>query len=226
VRLCGSSNTNNLREWGIENTPIDDNGAFFQYKGTNLMIATVYNGVESVVTNGNFNVAQWTATTNIQSYEIQYNNASVEFFCQDVLLHKHTASVTPWSATMELGICLENKNLLAVTNSDFAGCMEARVASISRYGLENSTPQYRYISGASSNTYKFSAGYLHNILIGVGGTLCNIYDGYSPTMSFILSIDTSKTTGTIGPFSIDVPFQNGLTIVTTGAGTSICVVYE
>jgi hypothetical protein len=228
ARLCDLGNTNNIRSMGVSDQA-EANGMAFQLSGTTFVLRTCYTNVSTIITNGTFNGNIGTSiamTTNIGAYEISWNNKSVEWFVDGSLLHKQTFPVVPATAQMNLGICLQSTNVLAVTNADWNGSFELRVASIQRFGNESTTPIWRNISGATSNTFKFSAGHLHSILIGTGGTLCNIYDGYSPTMSLILSVDTSKTTGTLGPFNIDAPFQNGLTIVTTGAGTSICVIYE
>lgn len=70
------------------------------------------------------------------------------------------------------------------------------------------------------------AGMLHSIIVNQAGTLCTIYDQTSAAVPIMGIIDTNKTTGIIGSISYETPFFNGLTIVTTGAGTNITVVYE
>jgi hypothetical protein len=104
--------------------------------------------------------------------------------------------------------------------------LEAWTATIVRLGKLETKPQYKYITGAATTVCKLSSGHLHKIIVNQAGTLCSIYDQTSAAVPIIGILDTNKTTGTIGAVEYNCPFFNGLTIVTTGAGTDITVIYE
>ena len=104
--------------------------------------------------------------------------------------------------------------------------MTLRAMNIARLGLENTIPTYKRIAGATTTTLKLSGGFLHAIIINSAGALCTVYDQTTAAVPYIGIIDTTKAAGIVGAISYEMPFYNGLVIVTTGAGTDITVVYE
>jgi hypothetical protein len=137
----------------------------------------------------------------------------------------HTASfpTNTWTNTSNFNIRADTINSGSASSQNN---LECRVSTLYRLGNEITVPIYKHISGATTSVLKYAAGTLHKITINAPGTLCTIYDGTSVTGNVIGIVDTNKTTGNTGTLSYDCPFFNGLTIVTTGAGSDLTIVYE
>ena len=95
-------------------------------------------------------------------------------------------------------------------------------ASIQRLGESISAPAYKYISSNATTVCKYGAGTLQRVNnLNNAGTI-TIYDNTAGSGTLIAVIDAAKVLGSI---EFNVPFNNGLTIVTaTGAITTI--IYE
>lgn len=84
---------------------------------------------------------------------------------------------------------------------------------------------FKYIAGAATTVVKASTGNLHRISIleGSGGNTATIYDNAVGPGIIIAVLNVSSLLGTLEFGGI---FNNGLTIVTTGADTKLSVVFD
>lgn len=223
LRLGDTTTTNNKRRWGVFTTGAGSNGCFFEEANGALSVVTRKNNADTAVASASWNGNTTVPTlTNCNTFEIYYNNKKVYFVINGVLMHTVTATTATWSNTKTFPIRLENSN----TGVGTVETLEAWTATITRLGKNETSPQYKYITGAATTVCKLSPGTLHRIIVNQAGTLCTIYDQTSGAVPIMGILDTSKTTGTIGSIEYECPFFNGLTIVTTGAGTDITVIYE
>ena len=81
------------------------------------------------------------------------------------------------------------------------------------------------ITGAGTNTVKAAAGKLRRVVLNnsIGGTAI-LYDNTAAAGTIIATIALGA--GFVGDIDYDCQFNNGLTVVTTGASTNITVIYE
>lgn len=209
--------------WGATMPTITD-GAYFKIVGSVVSVNTMANTLETPVASGSFNGTYTAPTlTNNNTYEILYALGKVYFLINNVIVHTATFSTTHWTSnTTNFHAFADAVN----TGNSAAIPFTFRMINITRLGNALTTPQYKYITGAGTTVCKLGGGILHSIVVNQAGTLCTIYDQTSGAVPLIGIVDTNKTTGTIGGIRYECPFNNGLTIVTTGAGTNITVIYE
>lgn len=209
--------------WGATMPTITD-GAYFKLVGDTLSVCTMANSVETAVASGSFNGTYSAPTwTNNNTLEILYTLGKVYFLINNVIIHTATFATTHWTSNTTnfyIGADVRNTGDSAAVKYIF------RMMNITRLGNMLTMPQYKYITGAATTVCKLGGGILHKIIVNQAGTLCTIYDQTSGAVPLIGILDTNKTTGTIGSVDYECPFFNGLTIVTTGAGSDITVVYE
>ena len=223
IRVGDVTTTNNVRRWGIFTTGAGSNGTFFEEANGALSVVTRKNNSDTPVASASWNGNTTVPTlTNVQTYEIYYTNKKVYFVINGTLMHTVTATTATWSNVKTYPIRFENTN----TGVGTVETLEVWSATIARLGKIQTAPQFKYITGEATTVCKLGAGTLHTIVINKAGTLCTIYDQTSGAVPVIGIIDTNKTTGTIGSIIYDCPFFTGLTIVTTGAGSDITVIYE
>jgi len=227
LRFGDSGTTNVIRRWGVgwvsgSASSVITDGAYFKLSGTALSINTMAATVETSVASGSFNGTYTEPTfTNNNTYEILYTLSKVYFLINNVIVHTASFQTTHWtSGTINFNAFADVNN----TGASAAVTMTLRAMNIARLGLEKTTPRYKYISGATTTTCKISGGFLHAIVINDAGTLCTIYDQTTAASPIIGILDTGATVGTTVTY--DVPFSNGLVIVTTGGGTNLTVIYE
>jgi len=184
------------------------------------MAATVETSVASASFNGTYTAP---TLTNNNVYEILYTLSKVYFLINNVIIHTATFSTTHWtSGTINFNAFADVNN----TGASAAVTMTFRDMNITRLGLENTTPTYKRITGVATTTCKLSGGFLHAIVVNSAGTLCTVYDQTTAAVPIIGVVDTTKANGVVGGIYYEMPFYNGLVIVTTGAGTDITVIYE
>jgi hypothetical protein len=209
--------------WGATMPTITD-GAYFKFVGSAVSVCTMANAVETEVASANFNGTYSAPTlTNTNIYEILYGLVKVNFMINNVIVHTVTNSTGNWTSNTNnfyIGADVRNTGDSAAVKYIF------KMMNICRLGKMLTMPQYKYITGATTTVCKLGGGILHKIIVNQAGTLCTIYDQTSGAVPIIGILDTNKTTGTIGSVDYECPFFNGLTIVTTGAGTNITVIYE
>lgn len=209
--------------WGATMPTITD-GAYFKFVGSTISVNTMAATSETPVASGSFNGTYSAPTlTNNNTYEILYTLGKVYFLINNVIIHTATFSTTHWtSGTTNFHAFADVTN----TGNSAAIAHTFRMINIARLGKMLTMPQYQHITGAATTVCKLGGGILHKIIVNQAGTLCTIYDQTSAAVPIMGILDTNKTTGTIGSVDYEVPFFNGLTIVTTGAGTDLTVVYE
>jgi hypothetical protein len=227
MRFGDAGTANVARRWGVgwgATMPTITDGAYFKLDGTALSVNTMANTAETSVASANFNGSYTAPTlTNNNTYEILYTLGKVYFLINGVIVHTATFATTHWTSNTT------NFHIFAdVVNSGNSAAVTQtfRMMNISRLGNFQTMPQYQYISGEATTVCKLGGGILHRIIVNKAGTLCTIRDQTSDAVPTIGILDTNKTTGTIGSVDYHCPFFNGLTIVTTGAGTDLTVVYE
>ena len=220
VQFGDTGVANNTKRWGLFD---GTNGAYFKLAGTSLSVNTMKAGSETSVASASWNGSTTTPTlTNVNTYEIYITNAKVYFVIAGVLVHTAAFSTTTWTATTTLPIRADNINATNTTDT----VMYVRVMTGYRLGPIHTNTTYNHIAGAATTVCKYGAGMLHRIAINTPGTLCTVYDQTSAAAPVIAIIDTSKATGNTGNVEFMCPFANGLTVVTTGAGTDLTIILE
>jgi hypothetical protein len=204
--------------------PTITDGAYFKFVGSAISACTMANTSETAVASASFNGTYAAPTlTNNNTYEILYMTGKVYFLINMVIVHTAIFATTGWCANTT------NFYIFAdVTNTGDSAAVKYILPgmTISRLGKLLTMPQYKYITGAATTVCKLGGGILHKIIVNQAGTLCTIYDQTSGAVPIIGILDTNKTTGTIGSVDYECPFFNGLTIVTTGAGSDVTIIYE
>lgn len=207
--------------WGATMPTVTD-GAYFKFVGSTVSVNTMAATSETSVTSFNGTYSAPTLTNN-NTYEILYTLGKVYFLINGVIIHTATFATTHWtSGTTNFHAFADVVN----TGDSSAIAHTFRMINIARLGNFKTQPQYVHIAGEATTVCKLGGGMLHAIVVNKAGTLCTVYDQTSGAVPIIGIVDTNKTTGTIGSISYECPFFTGLTIVTTGAGTDITVIYE
>ena len=204
--------------------PTVTDGCYFKIVGSTISVNTKFNTAETSVASGSFNGTYVAPTlTNNNTFEILYTLSRVYFLINNVLVHTAFFPTAGWtSGTANFHAFADVVN----TGNSAAIPYSFRMMNISRLGDQNSEPTYKYIDGAATTLCKRGGGLLHAIVVNDQGALCTIYDNIAASGSIIGAIDTTKATGTTGSIDYHCPFYNGLTIVTTGSGSDITVIYE
>lgn len=220
-----TSGTNEMR-WGVSDDPLE-NGFFFQYKNGAFGVGYRTGGATAVeIATGAFSGTVPTINQSYARYQIVYTNLGATFYVNDVLVHRLTALQTTLGTTVNFRARVRNVNS---DGGNAQNLIEAKTISIHRLGAEYTTPKYKYVPSAATNVLKFGPGYLHHIDLndpGAAGSTVSIYDStFTNVGNTIAIINAAKNAGPI-QISYDLPFDNGLTVVTGGAVGNITVVYE
>ena len=218
-KLVTAGTMNNLRRWGAYDTT---DGFFFQINGTTFSIGTRKASSDTLVSSGSFNGNYGPSITISESkyykYEIEWTPRAVFFYVDGKLLHK--IGTGHLSNFLTLPAKFENVNSGGLTTDVSFDCLSL---IISRLGPLHTNPTYKYIAGATTTILKYGAGELHTIVNNDNSGSMIIYDNTAGSGTIIASVDLAKVLGTL---TFDAPFNTGLTIVTTGAGAKITVMYE
>lgn len=216
LRVGDTGAANNIRNWGIFDS---SNGAFFQLSGTTMNIVTRNGSSDTVVSKASWNKDNtFTLDTNYHEYEIHVSYIEIEFWIDEVLVHKVSYGTALPALTLNLPITMQNNNTNgAATNVSLI----VSVAIIDRLGqlINNST--YKNITTATTTVLKQGTGMLHRIVINNPTGTITVYDNTAGSGTTIAGIDSTSK----GTLTFDLPFSFGLTIVTSGA-TNITVIYE
>lgn len=217
---------NNTRRWGIgwgATMPTITDGAWFEMNGTALTVTTMKGGTPANVTtfNGHLGTSYAPGTT-VHTYEVYWTNSKVYFVVNGDLLHTVSASAATWANTMNFHAFADSVNSGAASSVTLA----IRVMTIYRLGKADTQPIYKNISGnAATWVLKNGPGILHRLIFNnTSGTSFIIYDNTSAAAPIIGTVTTAAAS--LGSWAYDVPFFNGLTIVTTGNSLDMTVVYE
>ncbi|HET8689055.1 MAG TPA: hypothetical protein VFM18_20790 [Methanosarcina sp.] len=227
VQLPDTGVVNNVRHWGFWTSL---SGTTFQMNGTTFQITTRKGGVDTVVSNGNFN-GQWGPTFNIGTvshvYEIIIQPRQVTWIVDNKVLHTLNANTAPWTEELHLPIHFGSVNSGGLaTNVTFS----ARLAVVSRFGLSDIQPRSAFIQGLNAGTnLKNSPGNLHGVILSgiTNNSTVNIYDNTTATGTLIWTSGGLTSNGL--PFYLDfkkTPFSVGLSISITGAAMNVLVIYE
>ena len=205
---------------------VDGNGFFMQFDGTTFGVGSRKDGVDTVVTNGNFNgnagdTIDISGTSFIRTV-IEYTAKTAKFFIDGTLIHTITATTSALTNSLDLKITME---IINENDNTTDGCFEVLFATILRLGDLETENQYRYITGATTTVCKYGAGRIERLVNSdsTSGKTITIYDGVSAAGTTIAVIDAGTVVGNI---ELGVPFNDGLTIVTNSSSADVTVVYE
>lgn len=207
VRISDAGSANNVRRWG---PLLATDGFYFEISGTTLGV-----GVRKASANTSVAAALWdrrgfTLDANYHHYMIRYNGNAVEYFIDEVMVHRLFGQTAPLVSTLDLAIRFENTNSGGL-DSDLA--IHVRDAAIGRHAQQSGA--YRtvhYVAGSISTLVKAGAGTLGCISItgaGVGGGTVTLYDSLSASGTILGHYET----GTVGQFRRNVDFSTGLYIL-------------
>lgn len=231
IQLGDTGIANNERKWGIAygaTMPTITDGAYFKLSGTTFSVELLKGGSPTTISSGSFNgaSASYSLSTDVATYEIYWTNSKVYFVINGVLIHTFSATLTAWSATMNHHIYTSNINSGNTTNVT----LSLRVASIRRFGLEQTQPMIKFQSGTTAGlVLKYGPGNLHGISIsGVAqNSVVTLYNNIAASGEILWSSGTMGANAV--PFGIDMhnaPFGIGLTLVISGASSNATVIYE
>jgi hypothetical protein len=228
VRLPDTGSASNIRRWGAFTTT---DGAFFELNGTTLKTVTRKTSVDLATSSGSFNGTLGKAIsvpTNVNTWEIYYNNSKVYFGVGGEILHTMSASSTTWTDTLHLPIRFENLNSGALSSNLQ---MNIRNGIISRMGSAASQPtSYYFASGQSAGvTLKIGPGNLHSIIVnsGTNGAVITLADSANAATPVITAMTVSPSTTT--PYTLDLkglPFYTGLRLIVASQNASLTLIYE
>jgi hypothetical protein len=210
-------------------------GAWFQYTDTVFGVRVMAGG--SLVTGGNVDTgafngvlgATYTPGITALAFEIYYTNTNVYFVIGSELLHTFSLTTGLWTNTVSLHCFSDSLNTGVATSVN----MYSRSATIYRLGSLNSENQIRYIAGAATTICKYAPGKLKSVIINypdAAAQVVSIYDAVSASTGNIIAILTWENSGnqnSMQPNAIpfDIPFHNGLCIVTSTANP-VTVIFE
>jgi len=224
--LCAAAFTtagtaDNVRRIG----PYDTNeGFFFQLDGTTFSVGYRTGAADTLVSSGSFNGnggSTYAPSTTLHKFEVEIMPLAAFFYIDGVLIHTISGSVT---ASLTFPVTIENINdngLEANVLFDVIG------SAILRKGPLTTNATYYHLSGnAATHVLKYGGGVLQKIVFNnTSGTSITIYDNTSAAAGAVIGIITTSLTA-IGSWDYDVPFNNGLTLVTVGNGLDATIVYE
>ena len=197
-------------------------GVFFELSGTTFNVGSRKTSADTLVSNGSFNGNYGTtfiiSPSAYYKLDIEWTPLGAFYYVNNKLLHKSVGGHL--TRKLSLPIRFENINGNINTTNVVFDCLGV---VISRQGELETNPTYKYIAGASTNILKYGSGTLHKVINNDNSGSVIVYDGISAGGDIIASIDLTKV---LGSLAYDLPYSNGLTVVTTGALAKITVTYE
>jgi len=211
----------NTRRVGAYDT---NDGFFMQVSGTTFSIGYRKSASDTLVSTGSFNGNygdSWSPELDT-FYKVQIEMTPLGCIWYIDGIRLHSVRSAGLSNTLTLPITFENINTTNNTDIDLQ-CVGAYIA---REGELITNPQYYHISGnAATHILKYGAGVLQKIMFNnTSGTNITIYDNTAGSGTIIGIITTAS--GAIGEWTYNVPFSNGLTLVTTGNSLDATIIYE
>jgi hypothetical protein len=209
--------------WGATMPTITD-GAYFKFVGSTISVNTMANTSETSVASGSFNGTYSAPTlTNNNTFEILYTLGKVYFLINNVIVHTATFATTHWTSnTTSFYISADVRN----TGNSSAVKYIFRMMNITRLGNLLTSPTYKHISSATTTICKYGGGTLHKICVNnPTNNAITIYDDVAATAGKEIAIIDPDSGATPFELNYEVPFNNGLTIVTAGT-PDITAVYE
>jgi len=212
---------NNTRRTGVFTA---NDGAFWEISGTQSAVVTRKGGVETSRTlNGNYN-GRYGSSVILDilehNYQIIYSLSDVYFLVDGVIAH-HVHFNSAWSSTLDLPISITSTNANGLATNVVVNIFSA---SVMKYGIAATQPISFFQSGVTAGvTLKIGAGNLHGIVYGDNTGIITLYDNTAASGKVIL-IMTPNSTGSLDLKGI--PFNIGLTIVTTATTSRWTILYE
>jgi len=219
-KFVTAGTANNVRRMGAYDT---NDGFYFELDGTTFSVGSRKSTSDTLVSSGSFNGAYgttWTpTTTDYYKFDIEWIPLGAIFYVNGQILHKWVAGHL--TNRMTLPIRFENNNS---AGQDAEVAFDCLGVVIMRYGPLITNPTYYHLSGdAATHLLKVGAGVLQRMVLNnTTGTSLTLYDGVSAG-GIVIGVITSKV---VGAWQYDLPFSNGLTIVTVGNGLDATVIYE
>jgi len=218
LKVGDTGTANNTRNWGAFNAT---NGMFFQLTGTTLNIVTRAASSDTAVAETSWNVSNsFVLDGNYHVWEIVYSFASIDFYIDNSLVHQIDTVETPFlfpkSQILDLPSTLQNNNTGGgATNTT----LQALEVSILRLGNIVTETKFGHITTAATTILKNTPGKLHSITVNttaVATSTITIYDNTAGSGT-VIGIITSSSGLQLTTLKYNVPFNVGLTIVSTGA---------
>lgn len=218
--LTTDTQANNLRRVGAYSAT---DGFFFQVSGTTFSVGSRKASADTLIASGDFNGNYGPfgelEIDALYRFVITYSSVSAKFFINGTLIHTILNTVDGYTNTLSLPVTMENINSGGnITDNTFI----VTFATILRLGELISSGKYYYAGTTATTVLKYGAGTLQRIAITDNTGTMMVYDGLSAAGTVIANIDASKTVGTM---EFNAPFNDGLTIVTTGP-PKMTVIYE
>lgn len=138
----------------------------------------------------------------------------------DVLVHKIVPALSFPSGTLNLPVSLQNDNSGGGTANV---SLTAGVAFVSRTGPLQTDSRYAHIDSAATTVLKIGAGRLHRIVVNDPAGTITVYDNIiaaAPVIA-VMSGGTAVVSVEYG-----LPFNTGLTVVTSNGAVDLTVIYE
>ena len=212
----------NIRRWGAFSS---SDGAYFELTGSSgLLCQTRRSGVTD---NHVPEVAVTVDDGKVHMYEIYYQNSKATFVVDEVMVHEHKPTGSPWTHMLHLPLKMTNQN------SGISGNIKMIVnsATINRIGEPFTRPRYYYFNSNQIVNLKVGPGTLHSLMVGTPGgsnNILSIYDSLTSSVgSLIFVMDTSNAAATGVSLQFELDFNNGLTVgATAGTPAKSTVMYE
>ena len=204
---------------------VDGDGYYFELDYLTFSVGSRKAGTDTRVSTGSFNGSMgtiWVPTFNTYyKLDIEMTPMATYWYVDGVLLHKTIAGHQTGTITLPITMECNNDNSAIVDTE-----MHCIAAVIMREAELTTESVYYHLSGNSAtHILKYGAGTLHKIMFNnTSGTTLTMYDNTAASGAVIGIITTAS--GAIGEWSYDLPFSNGLTLVTTGNSLDATIVYE
>ncbi len=199
-----------------------NDGFYFELDGSTFSVGSRRSTVDTLISSGSFNGDLGTTfeidNSVYYKFLIEWTPLGAFYYVNDILLHQSIGGHL--TNRLTLPILFENVNDNGSTTPVTFDCLGTE---ISRMGELETNPTFKYIEGAASTLLKVGAGDIHTIVNNDNAGSIIIYDGITAGGVIIASVDLNKVVGTL---TFNAPFNDGLFIVSTGAGTKITVMYE
>lgn len=221
IRLGDTGTANNVRRWGAYDA---NNGVYFQLNGTTIGVGIRQTAVDNIIIS--FNGHTPVLDTNFHLYEICYTQGTVHFFQDNLLIHSYTTTTAAIADTPHFLLGFENTNSGGGTSNV---SLYIRGSAISRYGVSNARPLFKYLNTAVTTMLKMGPGTLHKIIInnpGISSAILTLYDNTTNSGTIIGSISVGGISTSPTTIEIGADFNIGLTAVMSSASASVTVIYD
>jgi hypothetical protein len=229
-----TTNTDGMKRWGMFDA---NNGAWFFVDGTGYGIGYRKAGSDTTVykTSWYFDPKDTSGTTGMPSYftyEIYITNSRIVWVVSDpysisgVVYEVITGSNTTVNklGSLNLPVRFECNN---TNGSTVNKSLYVLNGVIHRLGKAETQSKSSYIPGVSAGTVcKYGPGTVHRVIFSAGsnGDGVTLYDNTAASGTIISQF--TATNNITAPVEFNVPFNTGLTVVTTGTGSYCTVIYE